>query len=216
MQLKDYYSILELEPSATGEEIKKAYRRLAHTYHPDKKQENLYAAAKFNEIKEAYEVLSNPLKKDYYLQQRWYAQSMGKKIKQERVTPVSILKQMLVLDRYVSKLDVHRMYHQGLYEHIITILSDENIAAINAFNDPVINKEIILSTFKSGQPLPYRYIHLLSERLKRITTNDIQITARIEQFKRQHKQTDTWEKRKVWFILVIVLCLCLIIFLSSR
>lgn len=216
MQLKDYYSILELEPSATGEEIKKAYRRLAHTYHPDKKQENLYAAAKFGEIKEAYEVLSNPLKKDYYLQQRWYAQSMGKKIKQERVTPVSILKQMLVLDRYVSRLDVHRMYHQGLYEHIISILSDENIAAINAFNEPAISKEIILSTFKSGHPLPYQYIHLLSERLKRITINDTQITARIEQFKRQHKQTDAWEKGKIWVILLVVVCLCLAIFFTAK
>jgi curved DNA-binding protein CbpA len=216
LQVKDYYSILELEPSATGEEIKKAYRRLAHTYHPDKKQENLCAAAKFGEIKEAYEVLSNPLKKDYYLQQRWYAQSMGKKIKQERVTPVSVLKQMLVLDRYVSRLDVHRMYHQGLYEHIISILSDENIAVINAFNEPAINKEIILSTFKSSRPLPYQYIQLLSERLMKLTTNDTQITARIEQFKRQHKQADAWEKRKVWVILFVVLCLCLVIFLSSR
>ncbi|WP_276500580.1 DnaJ domain-containing protein [Terrimonas pollutisoli] len=216
MQLKDYYSILELEPSATGEEIKKAYRRLAHTYHPDKKQDDLYATAKFGEIKEAYEVLSNPLKKDYYLQQRWYAQSMGKKIKQELVTPVSILKQLLELDRYVSKLDAHRMYHRGLYDHLITILSDENITLINSFNDPAINKEIILSTFKSSRPLPYQYIQLLSERLTKLTTNDTQITARIEQFKRQHKQTDTWEKRKVWFMLFIVLCLCLIIFLSSR
>ena len=215
MQLKDYYSILELEPSATGEEIKKAYRRLAHIYHPDKKQDDLYTTAKFGEIKEAYEVLSNPLKKDYYLQQRWYAQSMGEKIKQELITPVSILKQLLKLDRYVSKLDIHRMYHQGLYDHIITILSDENITTLNSFNEPAINKEIILSTFKCSRPLPYRYILLLSERLTRLT-NDTQIKARIEQFNHQHKQTDNWEKRKVWIILFIVLCLCLIIFLSSR
>ncbi len=216
MQLKDYYSILELQPSATGEEIKKAYRRLAHTYHPDKQQDDFYTAAKFGEIKEAYEVLSNPLKKDYYLQQRWYAQSIGKKIKQEPITPVSVLKRMLELDRYVSKLDVHRMYQQGLYEHIITILSDENIVAINSFNEPAINKEIILSTFKSSRPLQYQYIHLLSERLKRLTTNDAQMTPRIEQFKRQHKQADNWEKIKVWLILLVVLCLCLIIFLSSK
>jgi len=36
-KLKDYHTILELHPSATGDEIKKAYRRLAHQYHPDKK-----------------------------------------------------------------------------------------------------------------------------------------------------------------------------------
>jgi curved DNA-binding protein CbpA len=82
VQLKDYYYILELPPSAAGDEIKKAYRRLAHQYHPDKKNNDPYAAARFSDIKEAYEILSNPLKKDYYLQQRWYAQSIGKKIKQ--------------------------------------------------------------------------------------------------------------------------------------
>lgn len=97
---------MELSPSASVDEIKKAYRRLAHLYHPDKKDNDLYAAVKFSEIKEAYEILSNPVRKDRYLQQRWYAQSMGKKIKREAVTPVNILKQMLALDKYVSKQDV--------------------------------------------------------------------------------------------------------------
>ena len=83
MQLKDYYSILELHPSATRDEIKKAYRRLAHQYHPDKKNNDPYAAAQFSNIKEAYEILSNPVKKDQYLQQRWYTQSIGKKIRKE-------------------------------------------------------------------------------------------------------------------------------------
>lgn len=215
MQLKDYYSILELKPSATGEEIKKAYRRLAHAYHPDKKQDDLYAATKFGEIKEAYEVLSNPLKKDYYLQQRWYIQSMGKKIKQEPVTPVTILKQLLELDRYVSTLDVHRMHHAGLYEHLTTLLSDENIVTINSFSDPAINREIISSVFKSSQFLPYHYIRLLTDRLMKLTA-DTQLTTRIERFKRQHKQAHTWEKRKIWVILLVVACICLAIFFSSK
>ncbi len=80
MQLKDYYTILELSPSASAGEIKKAYRRLAHQYHPDKKNNDPYAAAQFATIKEAYETLSNPSRKDHYLQQRWYAQSIGKKL----------------------------------------------------------------------------------------------------------------------------------------
>ena len=79
MQLKDYYKILEMEPSATLTEIKKAYRRLAQQYHPDKNSSDEYALTYFAEIKEAYEVLTNPAKKDYYLQQRWYQQSLGKK-----------------------------------------------------------------------------------------------------------------------------------------
>ena len=67
MHLKDYYNILSIEPSATLSEIKKAYRKLAHQSHPDKNQNDPYASALFAEIKEAYEVLTNPTKKEYYL-----------------------------------------------------------------------------------------------------------------------------------------------------
>ena len=216
MQLKDYYSILELTPSASGDEIKKAYRRLAHQYHPDKKNNDPYATTQFSDIKEAYEILSNPLKKDYYLQQRWYAQSIGKKIKQDTITPVTILKQMLELDRYVSKQDIHRLYHEGLSDHINTVLSDEKIYTLNSFNDPAINKEIILSTLKSGNALPYRFIAPLTERLKKLTTKDESINKKMDQFIRHHKQTDYWEKRKIWIILFIVLLICLAIFFSTN
>ena len=51
MYLKDHYKILELELSATLPEIKKAYRRLALQYHPDKTQDDPYAAAHFIDVK---------------------------------------------------------------------------------------------------------------------------------------------------------------------
>lgn len=62
---KDYYQILGLQKSAKDDEIKKAYRKLALKYHPDK---NKAAGAedKFKEIAEAYEVLSDKKKRDVY------------------------------------------------------------------------------------------------------------------------------------------------------
>lgn len=216
MQLKDYYSILELHPSATTDEIKKAYRRLAHQYHPDKKNNDPYAAAQFSNIKEAYEILSNPVKKDQYLQRRWYTQSIGKKIKKDAVTPVTILKQLLELDRYISKSDVHRMYHEGLFIHINKILSDENIHTLNSFNEPTINKKIILIALKSGNALSYRFVTPFTEQLKKITINDDSIHKKIEEFIRQQTQNNYWEKKKIWVILFIVLLICLAIFFSGK
>jgi curved DNA-binding protein len=59
MDYKDYYKILQVDKSSTGKEIKKAYRRLARLYHPDKNPDNKIAEEKFKEINEAYEVLGD-------------------------------------------------------------------------------------------------------------------------------------------------------------
>jgi len=60
---KDYYKILGVEKSANEEDIKKAYRKLAHQHHPDKAGGN---EQKFKEINEAYQVLSNKQKRQQY------------------------------------------------------------------------------------------------------------------------------------------------------
>lgn len=66
MSKKDYYESLGLTKSASAEEIKKAYRSLAKEWHPDKNPNNKEAEEKFKEISEAYEVLSDPNKKNNY------------------------------------------------------------------------------------------------------------------------------------------------------
>uniref|UniRef100_A0A832GM13 J domain-containing protein n=1 Tax=Caldimicrobium thiodismutans TaxID=1653476 RepID=A0A832GM13_9BACT len=63
---KDYYSILGVPRNATQEEIKRAYRKLAMQYHPDRNKGNKEAEEKFKEINEAYAVLSDPEKRKLY------------------------------------------------------------------------------------------------------------------------------------------------------
>ncbi len=63
---RDYYEILGISHSASDEEIKSAYRKLAMQYHPDRNQGNKEAEDKFKEVAEAYEVLSDPNKKSMY------------------------------------------------------------------------------------------------------------------------------------------------------
>ena len=62
---KDYYKILGLSRGASEEDIKKAYRKMALKYHPDKNKA-AGAEEKFKEIAEAYEVLSDPKKRGVY------------------------------------------------------------------------------------------------------------------------------------------------------
>lgn len=65
MSKRDYYEVLDISKSSSEKDIKKAYRRLAHKYHPDRNQEDK-AEDKFKEVAEAYEVLSDPDKKAQY------------------------------------------------------------------------------------------------------------------------------------------------------
>ncbi|MDP4264029.1 MAG: DnaJ domain-containing protein [Bacteroidota bacterium] len=215
MQGKDYYKILGLPPSATLKEIKAAYRRLAHQYHPDKNPPDLYSAAQFEIIKEAYEVLSNPAKKDQYLQQRWYDQSIGKKNEATVTTPVTVLKQILELDKYVSQLDVHRMDKAGLYAHLCDILSDNTIEKLNTFNDPAINSSIVDMVIRCSAPLDWSCIKPLSARLVKLNTNPASSEA-ITQFIHHAQRSAAWNKYRVWLLLLVVVLLCLLIYSISH
>ncbi len=66
MAFIDYYSILGLDKNASADDIKKAYRKLARKYHPDVNPNNAEAHAKFQQINEANEVLSDPEKRKKY------------------------------------------------------------------------------------------------------------------------------------------------------
>ena len=84
MAENDYYQILGVSRDATADEIKKAYRKLAMKYHPDKaKGDKKQAEEKFKQISEAYAVLSNPEKKKEY--DEFGSQAFRQKFSQEDI-----------------------------------------------------------------------------------------------------------------------------------
>lgn len=216
MQLKDYYTILELPPSASPEEIKKAYRRLAQVYHPDKNGDDRYNAARFTDIKDAYEILTNPTRKALYLQQRWYAKSMGKPMTIHAVTPLSILKKSIELDRYVRTLDIHRMDEEGLSRYMMELFSDEVINKIKEFNDPQVMKEIVQSSIRSLQHLPFPTLTPVIVQLKKIAADDKSLEDQLDDLFAQKRSNHFWQRKRTAFVLLAALLFCLLIFFITR
>lgn len=66
MSKRDFYEVLGLTKNASEKEIKKAYKKLAMKYHPDKNPDDPSAADKFKEVKEAYEILTDKEKRAAY------------------------------------------------------------------------------------------------------------------------------------------------------
>jgi len=80
---KDYYKILGVDRNATQEEIKRAYRKLALKYHPDRNKGDKQAEERFKEIGEAYAVLSDPEKRKQY--DTFGSQDFGRRFSQEDI-----------------------------------------------------------------------------------------------------------------------------------
>jgi DnaJ-class molecular chaperone len=74
---KDFYQVLGVPDTASQDDIKKAYRRLAKQYHPDANPNNTQAAERFKEISEAHSVLSDPDKRKQYDTMRKYGAFAG-------------------------------------------------------------------------------------------------------------------------------------------
>ncbi|MEY3433424.1 MAG: hypothetical protein RL131_1360, partial [Bacteroidota bacterium] len=108
MSVKDYYKVLQIPVGSDSTTIKKAFRKLALEYHPDKKGESQEAEAYFREIQEAYETLSDPYKKETYLFKRWLNQVHD--VNQDKPTTAEeFISQLIKTEKLLSGLDVHRV-----------------------------------------------------------------------------------------------------------
>ncbi|TMI81528.1 MAG: J domain-containing protein [Bacteroidetes bacterium] len=214
--LKDYYNILQIPPHASLLEIKQAHRRLAMIYHPDKTKDDPYADTKYEEIREAYEVLSNQGRKEAYLQERWYDQSIGQKRKVGATTPVSILRLSLELEKYVSSLDVHRMNKEGLYNYINELLSSDTVENLNRYDETAITQQIINTILMAMKPLQLNFAIALSNKLEKLANHDEISLQRITSSLRQHQKSFLWKRYQFFLIIVITVLICLLIFLTSK
>jgi DnaJ domain len=212
--LKDYYNILNIPITATIPEIKQAYRKLVMIYHPDKNNEDPYSLLKFNDIKEAYDVLISPRKKEAYLQERWLNKAKGQRIGQDIVTAPGILMKSLELNKAIATMDAYRMDYKNIAAGISTLLSDDVIKQLLELKETDIHPSIIRTLIKTTAPLPYRETNIVAIQLRKLANEQPLLLREIEQALMQKKQQENWSNRKGIVVILLTLLICLLIYFS--
>lgn len=206
MDIKDYYTILEVKPSATEQDIKTSFRRLALKYHPDKNNGDALSEALFREIQEAYEILSDPEQREAYNYKRWYNRSTGEGFFNRPVTPATLLAESEKLQHHVAGMNIFQVDHQVLNQHIRQILTENNIAILQQAGDQALNRNIIRSLLSAASPLPVKYAQPVESLLVQLAGADSKALQDILRFMKEKKGHEQWDRYK-WIVVVVLTAL---------
>ena len=200
MGIPDHYNILQISPQASPLEIKKAYRRLAQQFHPDKTQNDPWAAARFAAIKEAYETLSTPWKKQQYLEARWHAKSKGEQPETMVRTPAAILQEALRIERETASADIFRLDKNQLLHEMKQVLDTPNMECLLRFNEASINQQIVHLLCRPLRLLSPAAADQLKERLQQLAGDDAKTNQHISTVLQMIRRDLIWQRLQ-WILI---------------
>ncbi len=211
--MKDHYKTLGIPPSATIIEIKKAFRKLALKYHPDKNPDSKLSEAYFRDIQEAYSVLSDEYKRELYDDERWLS-GMGNKTRhQQEVTPEWLVKISKELNSSLAVMDTHRMSQGALQAYILLILSEGHISVLQHRNDKESTATVINELLKATQRLEAKYLEEIEQRLITLANSDTAMQQAIDTHIEERMKQARQEKMYPYVVIIITLALCLFMYL---
>ena len=210
--MKDYYEILGINRSASQEEIKKAFRRKALIYHPDKNREALYGAEKFAEIREAYGVLSDKAKRIAY-NARLFPLAAARVTHPLPATPEEILGDSRQLAGKVTSADPFRMNADWLFQQIAERLSDHHYQVLQNAPASLVN-DFLDSLLPIVGHLPFPYIKMLLPQLEKLAGEEKMRLNKIEAFLLYARWQYFWSRYKMIIALGIALLMSLAIYYS--
>lgn len=181
-------------------------------YHPDKNSDDPYALARFTEIKEAYEVLTNPQKKELYLQDRWLYKAQGKKADETLITAPAVLLKCLELNKQIAGMDIYRMNYKAVAERITTLLNDNTIHILLDQKETDVHASIVASMLKSIQAFPYALANPVAQQLLKLCVHLPDWEKHIQQQMQQKKQKEKWSWLNPLLIVLLTLAICLLIY----
>lgn len=208
---KDLYEILQLFPGSSTEEIRRAYRRLALQFHPDKNPGDQEATDRFREILKAYTLLSNEKLRYAYDRENGYLRAAGS----PPPSPAVLLQEAERLQRFMSQLNPEAIDHTALKFQLDKLLSPGHLRIMKERSANAEKLEFIMQILRSAEFLPYREFQSLTFLLKDIVAGDIPLNASLDRKKKLRFQKHLWNKFSPLLVLLITLALCLLIFFLS-
>lgn len=212
---RDPYQVLHVSPSASAEEIRKAFRKLAMQYHPDKNPGSALAIKKFSEIQEAYQLLGDRKKRAAYHYRR-YSQDPRYSHPPKAETAEEVAKQFSAFSSEFARMDPFRLDPDWLYFRLQELLSEENVGLLANANQTSLNGQIMKQVIAAAQWLPLEQARVLLNKLWPVTVNDAGSRKELRQFLLHAKQYAYWSRYKVWIALLIALGFCVWLLFSGR
>lgn len=182
---KDYYKILELEPGASTTHIKKSWRRLIQLHHPDKQIGSDPHSIAFQEIQEAYETLTNPLKKQKYLAQRWLHQVTREGIIYAPKTSEELYFACIQLENKLANFRHIRIDEDYYRQYILFLFTAENIAKLQTDNSIPLLKQSLQLILKAIEAFSIKGQKRVLSQLEKLNNPEFQ--AGLEEFKKKNK-----------------------------
>jgi hypothetical protein len=218
--MTDYYKLLGVLPTATTEEIKRAYRQLALKYHPDRNSGDKSSEAFFKRVTDAYSILSDPEQRESYnweyknnqksstsqQQQQQQQQQRRTESKQEKqITPQVILSIFQEIRKKVIGVKKSQINQSALYNSLNELLSFNNLNFLISWGDTRINNLIINEVMICCKFLAFPYTDKLSIKLAKLAGSDNDTIQQIFLFNKKQKYWSYWSRYKAIALISSVL-----------
>lgn len=209
---KDYYAILGVTPLSTPDEVRRSYRRLAKEWHPDRKGGDPGATLRFHELREAYQTLTDPVRKDAWLQERWYLRSMGMKTEERRAEqPAELLKACIAYEQELSMMDPHRIDAGAILSRMRSMLTRDASEMLLQDKDPAIREGVCRRLLQCGRHFEPMAAEELARLLEPLTATDGRLSDAVARYLSRSRRAHALQRVRIPLLLLATALACLLI-----